>query len=85
MSATGSPLPKKDEIVVAIRSLMGSRNALAHPKSREVEPDLPPESLSGPPQPESATEVLDECTRFFRLFLDLVPGSAHLIPDLRAT
>jgi hypothetical protein len=76
---------RKDPIVVAIRSLMDRRNALAHPKAREVEPDLPAESRAGPPLPEGAAEVLEECTRFFRLFLGLVPAASHLVPDLRVT
>jgi len=81
----GVAVTRKDPVVVAIRSLMDRRNALAHPKAREVEPDLPPGSRAGPPLPEGAAEVLDDCTRFFRLFLELVPGAAHLTPNLRAT
>ena len=63
---------------------MGRRNRLAHPKAKEVAGDVPLEQRAGDPLPESVAGIFDACTDFFRLFVEAVPGAAHLVPEWHA-
>ncbi len=65
-----------DEIVSVVSRLSSTRNALVHPKAKELRPG---QARSGQTTPhERATGALEDAMRFFALFVALDPEAADL-------
>jgi hypothetical protein len=72
-----------DPLAIALRTVMGRRNELAHPKAKPLDRELTADERAAPPLPGHVAVIFDACTEFFRLFVETVPGSAHIVPDWR--
>ena len=76
----GIELPHDDELLKALSEVTSRRNALAHPKSIDTDPNEPPEARCGPPIPEDALHSVEAMRRFFHRFIELIPDARPLIP-----
>lgn len=73
-------IPDDDPLLTAVNKLTQNRNALVHPKTKEVRSNV--ESLrDGPLIPEAAREAVAAMENFFKEFEAVVPEAKHLIPD----
>ena len=81
----GLELEPKDPLIAALLAVVRRRNALAHPKAKEVSMDFAPQDEPGQPLVEIAADALGKCTEFFRLFEAAVPEASHFMPQLLAT
>ena len=80
MICDGVEIEETEPVVTALKFVVERRNRLAHPKSREVSPDQPPEQRMGENIPDSAINTVQAMKDFFRAFGDLVPESKPLLP-----
>ena len=72
-------IDNSDSLSVTLKSIAESRNALVHPKSREVY------ELSTSPQkyekiPHTARDAVNNMKLFFSEFIKAIPDAAKLIP-----
>lgn len=77
-SCTGHLLPDKAELVAIIRRLAERRNALVHPKARELKPKRQRRNAPTAP-PEPAEDSVRDMERFFELFTQLDPEAVGAI------
>jgi hypothetical protein len=71
-----------DPLLAAVNKLTQNRNALVHPKTKEVRNNV--ESLrDGPLIPEAAQEAVAAMGNFFKGFEAIVPEAKHLIPHFQ--
>ena len=73
-------LADDDALIVSAKELARKRNALVHPKTRELTNDLPAEARLGPLVPEHAQKIVAAMNLFFEEFEAVVPNAKHLIP-----
>jgi len=83
-TCTGHLLPKHAELVTILRRLTERRNALVHPKAREVRPEakgVQPRRapLHSAEAPTSAADSVRDMERFFKLFAKLDPQAVSAI------
>ena len=80
-TCTGQLLPGDAELATIIRRLADQRNALVHPKAKEVKPKARPsqQPFSTEPWNPPADSVRD-MERFFQLFLELDPQAIGAMP-----
>jgi hypothetical protein len=69
-----------DSLITAASKLVQNRNALVHPKTKELTSHLPAESRDGFFIPDAAREAVAAMETFFREFEAAVPKATHLIP-----
>lgn len=69
-----------DPLVKALEKVANGRNALVHPKAKELPGYVPAEERPGVPIPKAAQDAVQAMDEFFREFVALVPASAHLVP-----
>ena len=70
-------LPKSDPLVLALDRVARSRNALVHPKTREVVGDLSQHKRTATPAPETARSAVNNMEAFFEAFVQAVPQAAN--------
>lgn len=77
-------VPKSDPLVLALDRIAQSRNALVHPKTKEVvgEPSL--YKRTAIPAPETARAAVNDMESFFEAFLRAVPQAANHLSRLPA-
>ena len=76
----GLEVEKGDRLIIALKAVADRRNALAHPKAKQVPRDQPARDRSGWPIPEAAQEQIQTMREFFSEFGRLVPRSRHSSP-----
>jgi hypothetical protein len=76
----GLEMDKTDLLMIALQTLAGRRNALAHPKTKQVSPDQPAKDRTGRPIPETAQEQIQAMREFFSSSADLFPEVASYSP-----
>jgi hypothetical protein len=76
----GLEADKGDRLIIALKAVAERRNALAHPKAKQVPRDQPAKDRTGWPIPETAQEQIQAMREFFSEFGRLVPRSRHLLP-----
>jgi len=69
-----------DPLVKSLAFVAEGRNALVHPKAKELRGNLSDHLKHGELLPEAAREAVAEMRTFFREFSSLVPKARHLIP-----
>jgi hypothetical protein len=70
---------RQDPLVICLDKLAMSKNALVHPKTREVVGDPQTHQRSSIKVPEAARECVENMEAFFQHFLEAVPDAAlHL-------
>jgi hypothetical protein len=77
LAACNSPLDSNSDILIVVRDLANARNALVHPKTKEIAP----ESFGTQPGKErqkAARESVESMERFFELFLQIDPDARLL-------
>ena len=70
-------VPKSDPLVLALDRVAQSRNALVHPKAREVVGDLSQHKQTATPAPETARNAVADMEAFFELFVQAVPKAKN--------
>jgi hypothetical protein len=78
----GIAIREDDTLLVSLRALTTVRNALVHPKAKEMEGYVPAEHRNGRPVPDAARDAVRNMKKFFTDFLITVPEAKHLLPDL---
>ena len=76
----GVSVATADPLVKSLMCVAEGRNALVHPKAKELQGDLSDHLKHGELLPEVAREAVAEMRSFFREFSSLVPASHHLTP-----
>jgi hypothetical protein len=75
----GLDIPNSDELVQCLDRLAQSRNALVHPKAREVQGEFAAHRRTLTPMPETAERAVRDMEAFFEGFIKAVPKAAsHL-------
>jgi hypothetical protein len=72
----GLEVDKEDRLIVARKAVAGRRNALAHPKAKQVPRDQPAKDRTGWPIPETAQEQIQAMREFLRSSADSFPEVA---------
>lgn len=71
---------ESDPLVKALNRIAQRRNALVHPKAKELSEYLPATERGGSSVPEAAREAVADMEEFFREFVVAVPNASHLVP-----
>jgi hypothetical protein len=69
-----------DPLIKALNRIAQRRNALVHPKAKELSGYLPATERGGSSVPEAACEAVADMEEFFREFVVAVPNASHLVP-----
>ncbi len=80
----GIAIREDDALFVSLRALTTVRNALVHPKAKEMEGYVPAELRNGRPVPDAARDAVINMKKFFAEFLIAVPDAKFLLTDLLA-
>lgn len=72
-------IERKDPLFQALEGVAATRNALVHPKAKELDPEGP---LSPPKGNycDAARGAVESMQRFFEEFVEAVPEAEHLVP-----
>lgn len=71
---------ESDPLIKALNRIAQRRNALVHPKAKELSGYLPAAERGGSSVPEAAREAVADMEEFFREFVVAVPNASHLVP-----
>lgn len=78
----GSLLPDDAEVLTVVRRLFEARNALVHPKVRELKPSGAPTQSHGTSRHvDSGRDSVRDMERFFELFAELDPEATALLSE----
>jgi hypothetical protein len=70
-------VPKSDPLVLALDRVAQSRNALVHPKTKEIVGDLSQHKRTATPMPETARNAVEDMEAFFEAFVEAVPQAEN--------
>jgi hypothetical protein len=70
----------KDLVIKALDKVAQSRNAIVHPKTREISPENRGHHRYSTAVPQTARSAIEEMDIFFKEFVVLVPKAKHLVP-----
>jgi hypothetical protein len=71
-------VPQQHPLIICLDKVAASRNALVHPKTKEVVGDPRTHQRKIRKLPETAQECVENMEAFFRYFVEAVPEAAHL-------
>lgn len=74
-------LADDDPLIIAGTKLAKTRNALVHPKTKELTSYIPAEARGGLLIPETAQEAVGAMDGFFKEFEATLPKAKHLMPE----
>jgi hypothetical protein len=69
---------REDRLIIALKAVAERRNALPHPKAKQVPRDQPAKDRSGWPIPETAQDQIKAIREFLSEFGRLVPRGRYL-------
>lgn len=72
-------IPKNHQIILSLDKIAQSRNALVHPKAKEIEGGLGGKRRSSVKVPDVARESVAQMEFFFSEFVKIVPQAKQLI------